>query len=239
MATPPSRPALTRARVLRAALDLVDREGADALTMRRLGRELGVEAMSLYGYVESKEDLVEGVVELIFGEMPLVMPGPEPWQERIRRHAGIYRSVLLSHPNAVRLVAGRPLVTEGTAAYVDSAVCELRAIGLDVETADRVLGVIASFTLGHVSEQTGAGRRTSSPGEVLDLSRFPDLAEVEDLGKMTPTRYDAEFELGLDFIVAGVERLLANHAATREGGGAAGGAEDVGPLEAPSRRLQR
>jgi TetR/AcrR family tetracycline transcriptional repressor len=209
MATPPSRPALTRARVLRAALDLVDREGADALTMRRLGRELGVEAMSLYGYVESKEDLVEGVVELIFGEMPLVVAGPEPWQERIRRHAGIYRSVLLSHPNAVRLVAGRPLVTEGTAAFVDSAVCELRAIGLDVETADRVLGVIASFTLGHVSEQTGAGRRTSSPGEVLDLSRWPDLAEVENLGKMTPARYDAEFELGLDFIVAGVEALLA------------------------------
>jgi hypothetical protein len=136
-------------------------------------------------------------------------------------------------------VAGRPLVTEGTAAYVDSAVCELRAIGLDVETADRVLGVIASFTLGHVSEQTGAGRRTSSPGEVLDLSRFPDLATVENLGTMTPTRYDAEFELGLDFIVAGVERLLANNGATLEGGGAAGGAEDVGPLEAPSRRLRR
>jgi hypothetical protein len=74
---------------------------------------------------------------------------------------------------------------------------------------------------------------------VLDLSRFPDLAEVENLGRMTPARYDAEFELGLDFIVTGVEGLLANHAATREGGGAAGGAEDVGPLEAPSRRLRR
>jgi AcrR family transcriptional regulator len=209
MPAQPARPTLTRARVLRAALDLVDREGVDALSMRRLGRALGVEAMSLYGYVDSKEDLIEGVVELIFGEMPLVVPGPERWQERIRRHAGIYRSVLLSHPNAVRLVAGRPLVTEGTAAFVDSAMRELRAIGLDVETADRVLGVIASFTQGHVSEQTGAGRRTSSPGEVLDLSRFPDLSELEKLGKMTPDRYDAEFELGLDFIVAGVEALLA------------------------------
>ncbi|MGH9191892.1 MAG: TetR/AcrR family transcriptional regulator C-terminal domain-containing protein [Acidimicrobiales bacterium] len=209
----PTRPALTRTRVLQAALDLVDREGVGALSMRRLGRALDVEAMSLYGYVDSKEDLIEGVVELIFGEMPLVMPGPEPWQERIRRHAGIYRSVLLSHPRAVRLVAGRPLVTEGTAAFVDSALRELRSIGLDVETADRVLGVIASFTQGHVSEQAGAGRRTSSPGEVLDLSRFLDLSDLDKLGKMTPARYDAEFELGLDFIVAGVEALLAANAA--------------------------
>ena len=76
-------------------------------------------------------------------------------------------------------------------------------------------------------------RRTSSPGEVLDLSRFPDLAEVENLGKMTPARYDAEFELGLDFIVAGVEGLLADHAATREGGGAAGGAGPGEPLRLP------
>jgi TetR/AcrR family transcriptional regulator, tetracycline repressor protein len=213
MATPPARPGLTRERVLQAALDLVDREGVDALSMRRLGRVLGVEAMSLYGYVASKEDLIEGVVELIFGEMPLVVPGPESWQERVRRHARIYRAVLLSHPNAVRLVAGRPLITEGTAAFVDSAICELRAIGLDVETADQVLGVLASFTQGQVSEQTGAGRRTESPGDVLDLSRFPDLSAVEKLGKMTPARYDAEFELGLDIIVAGLEGLLANHAA--------------------------
>ena len=79
--------ALSRDRVLRAALDLVDREGVDALTMRRLGRELGVEAMSLYGYVDSKEDLIEGVVEQVFRQMPLIVPGPGRWQDRLRRHA--------------------------------------------------------------------------------------------------------------------------------------------------------
>ena len=202
----PVRNVLSRERVLRAALDLVDDEGVGALSMRRLGRALGVEAMSLYGYIQSKDDLIDGVVELIFREMPLVVPGPEPWQQRIRRHAAIYRSVLLEHPNAVPLVAGRPLVTEGTAAFVESALAELRSIGLEVRTADRVLGVIASFTLGHVSEQTGAGRRTASPADALDLRRFPHLAE---LGTMTAAEYDAEFELGLDFIVAGVEASLA------------------------------
>jgi TetR/AcrR family transcriptional regulator, tetracycline repressor protein len=202
-----ARTALSRDRVLQAALDLVDHEGVEALTMRRLGRALGVEAMSLYGYVASKDDLIEGVVELVFREMPRIEPArPEPWQQRVRRHAAAYRAVLLDHPKAVRLVAGRPLVTEGTAGFVDAALAELCSLGLDVHTADRVLGVIASFTLGHVSEQVGAGRATASPGDVLDLRRFPTLAE---LGKMAPGDYDAEFELGLDFIVAGIEQLLA------------------------------
>jgi AcrR family transcriptional regulator len=201
------RTALSRDRVLRAALDLVDRDGVDALTMRRLGRELGVEAMSLYGYVTSKGDLIEGVVELIFREMPVIVVGsPEPWQRRVRRHAGAYRDVLLAHPNAVRLVAGRPLVTEGTARFVDSALAELRSIGLDVHTADKVLSVIASFTLGHVSEQTGAGRSQTVPGDVLDLRHFPNLAA---LATLAAAQHDDEFELGLDFIVAGIESLLA------------------------------
>jgi AcrR family transcriptional regulator len=204
------RTPLSRDRVLRAALDLVDREGVDALTMRRLGRELDVEAMSLYGYVDSKGDLIEGVVEQVFRQMPLIVPGPGRWQDRLRRHAGAYRSVLLDHPNAVRLVARRPLNTEGTAAFVDSALAELRGLGLDLAMADRVLGVIASFTLGHVAEQVGDELRARTPAprrETIDGDRFPHLAAV---GEIKPTDYDQEFELGLDFIVAGLERLLAD-----------------------------
>ncbi|HET6954828.1 MAG TPA: TetR/AcrR family transcriptional regulator C-terminal domain-containing protein [Acidimicrobiales bacterium] len=204
------RTPLTRDRVLRAALDLVDREGLDALTMRRLGRELGVEAMSLYGYVQNKQDLIEGVVEQIFRQMPLIVPGPGPWSDRIRRHAATYRAVLLDHPNAVRLVAGRPLITEGTAAFVDSALAELQSMGFDLAMADRVLGVIASFTLGLVAEQVGDAIRADSTytpvSAAIDVDRFPNVAAV---GEMKPVDYDLEFELGLDFIVAGIERLLA------------------------------
>jgi TetR/AcrR family tetracycline transcriptional repressor len=211
------RTPLSRDRVLRAALDLVDREGVDALTMRRLGRELGVEAMSLYGYVDSKEDLIEGVVEQLFRQMPLIVPGPGRWQDRLRRHARAYRAVLLDHPNAVRLVAHRPLTTEGTAAFVESALAELQAIGLDLEMADRVLGVIASFTLGQVSEQVGDEVRADvAParpgGDTVDARRFPRLAAV---GEMKPTDYEREFDLGLDFIVVGLERLLAAQADAR------------------------
>jgi AcrR family transcriptional regulator len=204
------RTPLSRDRVLRAALALVDREGVDALTMRRLGRELGVEAMSLYGYVDSKEDLIEGVVEQVFRQMPLIVPGPGEWQVRLRRHADTYRKVLLDHPNTVRLVGRRPLGTEGIAAFVDSALAELRALGLDLTMADRVLGVIAGFTLGHVAEEVGDELRAGAPRgplrESIDADRFPHLAAV---GEMKPTDYDQEFELGMDFIIAGIERLLA------------------------------
>ena len=203
------RTPLSRDRVLRAALDLVDREGVDALTMRRLGRELGVEAMSLYGYVDNKSDLIEGVVEQVFRQMPLIVPGPGRWQDRLRRHAAAYRSVLLDHPNAVRLVAHRPLTTDGIAAFVDSALAELQALGLDLGTADRVLGVVASFTLGHVAEEVGdevrAAADDSRPAMPVDPERFPHLAAA---GRMKPTDYDAEFDLGLDFIIAGLEQLL-------------------------------
>ena len=205
------RTPLSRDRVLRAALDLVDREGVAGLTMRRLGRELGVEAMSLYGYVDSKEDLIDGVVEQVFRQMPLIVPGPGRWQDRLHRHAAAYRNVLLDHPNAVRLVARRPLTTEGIAAFVDSALAELCSTGLDLATADRVLGVIAAFTLGHVAEQVGdevrAGTEPPPPlSDAVDPARFPLLAAV---GEMKPTDYDQEFAMGIDFIIAGIERLLA------------------------------
>lgn len=205
----PPRTPLSRERVLRAALALVDEEGVEALTMRRLGRELGVEAMSLYGYVDSKEDLLEGVVEQVFREMPLIAPGPGEWQVRLRRHATVYRKVLLAHPNVVRLVARRPLETEGIAAFVDSAVAELRSVGLDLRMADRVLGIIAGFTQGHVAEQVGdeLRARPSTPVErpPVDSRRFPHLAGIMGL---KPTDYDAEYELGIDFIIAGIERML-------------------------------
>jgi AcrR family transcriptional regulator len=210
---PRTRAGLTRQRVLRTALDLVDREGVDALSMRRLGRELGVEAMSLYGYVESKQDLVEGVVEQVFREMPLITPGPGSWQDRLRIHAATYRAVLLRHPNAVRLVAGRPLITEGTIAFVESALQELCGIGLDLATADLVLDLVASYTLGHVAEQVGNETRgpdyVAHGRETVDTTPFPHVAALWQVPSTDPER---EFAFGFELIIAGIERLLESRA---------------------------
>jgi AcrR family transcriptional regulator len=190
------RPPLSRARVLEAALELVDREGVEALSMRRLGRALGVEAMSLYSYVESKDDLIEGVIEQVFRKMPLVAPGPEPWPDRLRHYASIYRQVLLDHPNTISLVSRRPLTNEGVVSFIDSALGELAALGLPPRTADRVLRVVAAFTLGHVTEQVGDDARTRA------LAQDP-------VAVRTDPAHDEAFALGMDFIIAGVDQLLA------------------------------
>ena len=195
---PRTRAGLSRERVLRTALELVDRDGVDALTMRRLGRELGVEAMSLYSYVDNKQDLIEGVVEQVFKEMPLITPGPGSWQERLRINAAMFRSVLLRHPRAVRLVAGRPLITEGTVAFVESALVELRSTGLDLATADRVLEVIASFTLGHVAENLGDEDRPARihKGHEIDRGRFPEPLQSLASGRVWSQADIEEFANG-------------------------------------------
>ena len=207
---PRPRAGLTRDRVLATALDIVDRDGIDALSMRRLGRELGVEAMSLYSYVENKQDLIEGVVEQVFREMPIITEGDGPWQDRLREQAATFRRVLLAHPNAITLVAGRPLVTDRTRAFVESALVELQRYGLDLMTADLVLGLIASFVIGHVSEQVGeesraaAGVVTVEP-EGSDAARFPNITA---LVKQVVTDREREFAFGLDVLIAGIAGLL-------------------------------
>lgn len=205
---PRPRAGLSRERVLSTALQLVDDEGVDALSMRRLGRELGVEAMSLYSYVENKQDLVEGVVEQVFREMPLATLGVGDWPDRLRQHASTFREVLLRHPNAVVLVAGRPLVTDGTMAFVESALVELQAYGLDLPTADLVLGTIAAYVIGSVCEQTGeAARRAAGYVAHTDAEaavRFPNVVAV---ASGTPDR-DTEFAFGLAVVIAGIRSLL-------------------------------
>jgi AcrR family transcriptional regulator len=173
---------LTRERVLEAGLNLVDREGVSALTMRRLGRELGVEAMSLYGYVASKQDLLDGVVECVYRELPRTVGSDGPWQERLREIARGFRQVLLRHPNTVGLMAGRPWTSEASLDLVESALTELRRCGLDVVRASQVVTVIVAFTVGHVTSEVG--------------------------DRATPPDPDVSFALGLDFVVAGVERLV-------------------------------
>src|SRR4051794_40712215 len=92
-----SRAPLTRERVLRAAVDLADQDGIDVVTMRRLGQQLGVEAMSLYNHVADKDDLLTGMVDLVVGEIALPSPGAE-WKSAIRAWASGARSMLLRHP---------------------------------------------------------------------------------------------------------------------------------------------
>ena len=154
--------------------------------MRRLGKELGVEAMSLYGYVANKQDLLEGVLARVYEEMPRC--GAGTWEERLRAIARRLRHVLLRHPNVVCLVAARPIAGEGGLHMVESALAELRD-GLGLVNAHRALTVVMG--LGGVGE----------PRRPDDSERFPNVSALS-------VDHDAEFEVGLDVIVAGVSRLM-------------------------------
>jgi TetR/AcrR family transcriptional regulator, tetracycline repressor protein len=180
-----NRPGLSRERVLHAGLKLVDEEGVAALTMRRLGKELGVEAMSLYTYVSSKQDLLDGVLECVYLEMPKVVSVDGPWQERLRAAACSFREVLLCHPNTVCLLATRPVRNEGSLNLLETSLAELRSIGLSLEQADKVLSLLVGFTVGHVAAEVGDAQEQPVALDdyaPVDRDRFPNVAAKVDLG---------------------------------------------------------
>src|SRR4029079_17183606 len=95
-----ARPSLSRERVLRAAVEIMDAEGIEAVTMRRIGRELGVEAMSLYNHVEDKAAILDGICEVVMAEFSFP-PETEDWEELARAGARGWRDMLRSHPNVI------------------------------------------------------------------------------------------------------------------------------------------
>lgn len=206
-----TRAGLSRDRVLQAGLKLVDEEGVPALTMRRLGKQLGVEAMSLYTYVSSKQDLLDGVLECVYEEVPKTVTVDGPWQERLSSAAHDFRQVLLRHPNAVGLLAARPVRSERSLNFLESSLAELRTAGLPLEQADQALTVVLSFTVGHVASEVGTADRrslveTATGEQPIDRGRFPNVADLAELG---PADRDAEYALGLGFVIAGVERMAS------------------------------
>ena len=168
-----SRPALTRERILRAALKLIDRDGIDALSMRKLGRALGVEAMSLYRYVANKDAVLAGVVELLLDELEL-MPAAAG---RIVRS---YRDVAQRHPKAFPLLALRPLPNAAAVERALKPVATLREAGLDEAGALTAYGVLLSYVNGHLlRELAGAPAPRASEEDPFELGLRVILAGLE------------------------------------------------------------
>src|SRR3989475_13278205 len=129
-----ARTALSRERVLDAAITLADREGIEALSMRRLGQEVGVEAMSLYNHVRNKEELLNGMVDIVFSEIDLPTAG-EDWPTAMRRRAISARQALKRHPWAIGLMASPAQPGPATLRHHDSVLRNLPASVFCVEAA--------------------------------------------------------------------------------------------------------
>ena len=210
-----SRVPLNRERVLHAAVALADGRGIELLTMRALGEELGVEAMSLYYYVANKDELLDGMVDLVYSEIEL--PSREAdWKVAIRRMAMSAREAFSRHRWAITLMETRTRPGPANLRHHDSVIGCLRGAGFSIKQAIHAFSLLDSYVSGFALQELTMPFDTSE--ELADaaesiLRQFP-AAEYPHLAEtitehVTKSGYDYadEFKVGLDLILDGLERL--------------------------------
>jgi AcrR family transcriptional regulator len=207
------RTPLSKERVLRAAVLLADEGGVAALTMRKLADKLDVEAMSLYHHVANKDEILGGMVDLVFGEIDLPTGGAA-WKSVMRRRAISVREVLSRHAWAIGLMESRANPGPATLRHHDSMIGTLRRAGFSVPMAAHALSVLDSYVYGFVLQELNLPFDTSEEpvemaGNVLrqmPANAYPHLAEMAVEHVLKPGyAYADEFEFGLDLILNGLE----------------------------------
>lgn len=212
MKTPATRKALSRERILRTALSIVDREGLEAISMRRVGEELGVEAMSLYNHVANKAAILDGIFETVLAELPPARRSAS-WQAALRDRARALRAVLRAHPNTLSIFATRPAVTPAAIAHVEMVLEVLRSAGFSVEDSLSALQVLSAFVVGHTvaSYAPRPADEASWPAyDRLSEEQFPRVREAAR--QLAAHDLEKEFELGLEMMLSGLELRLAGRA---------------------------
>ena len=218
--TPPTaeeRAPLTRERVLLAAIELADRDGIEGLSMRKLGQELGVEAMALYRHVRDKDDLLDGIIEVVVGQIGRPKPGPD-WTTLIRRQVMEARRVMLRHPWARRVLEERGTTGPAVLAYIESILAILHDGGFSLDLAHHTMHVLGSRFFGFtqdVFEESSEGPSTEADAVAMGAmaATFPRITElatsVSHEGVLGACDDDVEFAFGLDLILDGLERRRA------------------------------
>ncbi len=200
---------LSRERVLRAAVAVADAGGLGSLTIRSLAHELGVKPMSVYYHVSNKEEILDGIVDLVFGEIDLPSPGGD-WRSEMRRRAISARRVLGRHPWAIGLLESRATPGPATLRHHDQTIGTLRAAGFSVEMTAHACALLDSYVYGFALQETSLPfqgpdaatevtepiMRGFSPGD------YPHLVEMATEHILRPG-YDFgdEFEFGLGAIL--------------------------------------
>jgi AcrR family transcriptional regulator len=220
MATQPgliakSRAPLSRERVLRAALVLADEGGIESLTMRRLGQALQVEAMSLYNHIAGKDDILDGIVDLVFSE--IVVPSDiAGWKTAMRQRAISARDALTRHPWATSLMQSRTKPGPATLRHHDAVIGSLREAGFTIDMAAHAFSVMDGYIYGFALQQVNLPSHTSEESAALADSilrelpaeKYPHLAEMIVEHALKPGYdYADEFAFGLDLILDGLEGL--------------------------------
>ena len=212
--TTETRTSLTRAHVLDAAVAFADRSGIDSLSMRKLGDALGVEAMSLYNHVANKSALLDGMVDVVFGEIDLP-PADGDWKSAMRRRALSARGVLGRHRWAIGLMESRTSPGPATLRHHDAVLACLRGSGFSVELTAHAYAALDSYIYGFALQEATlpfqSGEQTAAVAKEI-MGRFaageyPHLTELAVEHVLQPG-YDFgdEFEFGLNLLLDGLER---------------------------------
>jgi AcrR family transcriptional regulator len=212
----PPRAPLSKQRVLRAAVALADRGGVGSLSMRKLAQELGVEAMSLYHHVANKDDILDGIVDVVFGEVDLPS-GEADWKAAMRRRAISAREALRRHPWAIGLMESRSTPGPATLRHHDAVLGILRSAGFSVELAAHAFSVLDSYIYGFALQESSLPFHT--PEELaavaemilgnLPADEYPHFTEIAVEHALQPGYdYGNEYLFGLDLILDGLERTL-------------------------------
>ncbi|AQA25255.1 bacterial regulatory, tetR family protein [Rhodococcus sp. MTM3W5.2] len=200
--------------MLRAAVAYADEHGIASLSMRKLGEALAVEAMSLYNHVANKDDLLDGMVDHVFGEI-VMDPGASGWRQAMRLRAISAREVLSRHRWAIGLLDSRSSPGPATLRHHDAVLGSLRAGGFSVPMAAHAFAVLDSYIYGFALQE--AALPFEGPQETEDLAQailegmpadeFPHLTELAVEHVLQPGyEFGSEFEFGLDLILDGLER---------------------------------
>jgi AcrR family transcriptional regulator len=208
------RARLNRDRVLRAAVALADADGIESLTMRKLGVELGVEAMSLYNHVANKATLLDGMIDIVFGEIDLPA-GETDWRAAMRRRAISAREVLSRHRWAIGLMESRTTPGPTTLRHHDTVLATLRAAGFSIELAAHAYSMLDSyiygFALQEISLPFDTGPETAELARAImarfSAGEYPHLTEMAVEHVLQPDYdYGNEFEFGLELILDGLKK---------------------------------
>jgi TetR/AcrR family transcriptional regulator, tetracycline repressor protein len=202
---------LTRDKIVKAGLSLVDREGADSITMRGVAVVLGVTPMALYNHVSSKKDLLRAIAEHVLGEA--AFDGQhDDWREQIRSCFRTLRNICLSHPGMARLLETADVPPAAVFAPMDVTLRALAKIGLDATDSLRAYFTLVSFTLSQASYQTRGPFPDLEPSEKIRVERLTGrgYAAVERLDIDDQWDFDAAFEFGITLIIAGLESRRAD-----------------------------
>jgi AcrR family transcriptional regulator len=211
------RAPLSRDRVLRAAVALADDAGIESLNMRRLAQELGVVPMALYKHVANKDQLLDGMVDVIVGEIQPPVHGAD-WKSAVRQRILAARRALLRHPWASRVIESRATPTPAVLEYMDSVIGMFRAGGFSVDLTHHVMHALGSRVLGFTQELFDNPPAVDPQMQAAMLrelaGKYPYVAEMavaaaheEDSVVGSGCDDQFEFEFALDILLDGFERL--------------------------------